>query len=569
MAFMRPVRCTIAAAARLRKALLPAGVRRNLVNTLPEFDYLLLGGAVIDGTGAEAIRCDVGVRDDRIAAVGDLSGAAAGRRIDVTGMRVTPGFIDIHTHSDISVTYDPGQGSALAMGVTTQVVGNCGLAMGHTSPDAVFEFEKRWLAPHGATIRWNSFREFLQQVEEGGTATNIASLSAHGTLRKRVVGIEKRPVTGEELRAMKRELETALAAGCWGLSSGLEYPPSAYADEDELAELCSLMRGSGAIYATHLRNEGDTLVESVQEAINVAERAGVPLQLSHHKAEHRPNWGKVRTTLGMVEQARQRGLDVQLDQYPYTAFMTALTIQILPLWAQAGAVEETTALLRDPAHRARVAADMRANHPEWDGLSDAAPWANIFIGVCRGRPEVQGRSIAELASEARQNPIDYALDLLAATESYIAAVNFAIDEGDIAQILRCPWTSIGSDSVGTHPEGSGGVDKVHPRAYGTFPRVLGRYVREQGVLTEAEAIYRMTGLPAARMRMAERGRIAPGFVADITVYDPCRVADAATFADPHRYPVGIRAVFVNGRIALENERPNGTLAGRVLRPASK
>jgi N-acyl-D-amino-acid deacylase len=535
------------------------------VPTELQFDCILRGGTVLDGTGTEPFRADIGIIDDKIAIVGDLSQAVAGKSLDASGLHVAPGFIDIHTHSDISITYDPGQGSAVAMGVTTQVVGNCGLAMGLTSSASVFEFEKRWLAPHGARIRWNTYGEFLGLVEAKGVATNIVPLTGHGTLRKRVMGIDDRPATGEELAAMQRELQAAMEAGCWGFSSGLEYPPSAFAGEDEMTELCRVVRDSGGFYATHMRNEGDTLVEAVQEALNVSERARIPLQISHHKAEGRANWGKVRVTLGMMEAARSRGLDVQADVYPYTAFMTALSIQVLPRWALAGAVEETAGKLKDPDLCARIAADMRLHHPDWDELSADSPWHNIQIGVCRGRPETQGQSIAVLAEQAGRNPIDFVLDLLAEVEGYVSAVNFAINENDIATVMQYPWTSIGSDGVGTHPEGTGGADKVHPRAYGTFPRVLGHYVRDLGVLTETQAIHKMTALPAARLGLADRGRLAPGCFADITVYDPARIADCATFADPHRYATGVRAVLINGRLALENERPNGQLSGRVLR----
>jgi len=535
------------------------------VTSEPQFDFILRGGSVLDGSGAAPFNADVGVIDDKITHIGDLSQCSAPATFDASGLRVVPGFVDIHTHSDISVSYDPGQGSYIAMGVTTQVVGNCGLAMGHTSPAEVFDFEKRWLAPHGARIRWNSFGEFLQQIDSNGAATNMVPLSGHGTLRKRIMGIDHRAPTADELLGMQRELQNAMEAGCFGFSSGLEYPPSAYADEDELAELCRVVGQYGGFYATHLRNEGDTLVEAVQEALNVSERAGVALQLSHHKAEGPANWGKTATTLQMVDGARARGQDVQTDQYPYTAFMTALSIQVLPRWAMAGAVEETATKLRDPELRARIAADMRATHPEWDDISAVSFWKDLQIGVCRGRPEAQGRSILELAIEAQQLPIDYVLDLLADVEGYVSAVNFAIGHEDIARVMQYRWTSIGSDGVGTHPEGTGGADKIHPRAYGTFPRVLGHYVRELGVLTEPEAIRKMTTLPADRLGLKDRGRLAPGCFADITVYDPATIADRATFADPHQYPTGIRLVMVNGRIALDSGKPNSARNGRVLR----
>ena len=425
--------------------------------------------------------------------------------------------------------------------------------------------KKGWIAPHRARITWDTFDGFLRMVEDKGTATNFYPLAGHGTLRKRVMGMEERPPSAADMTAMQRELQAALDAGVWGFSSGLEYPPSSYADENELTELCKTVAQSGGFYATHLRNEGDTLVEAVQEALNVSERAGLPLQLSHHKAEGKLNWGKVETTLGMVDAARKRGLDVQLDQYPYTAFMTALSIQILPRWALSGTGEETMARLNNPVERENILAEIRRHHPDWDDVSDASPWRNIQIGVCRGRVECQGRTIAELAKTANQNPLEYAIDLLAGTEGFISAVNFAIGEPDIAQIMRHPYTAIGSDGVGTHPSEITSADQIHPRTYGTFPRVLGRYVRELGILAEAEAIHKMTALPAARLGLTERGRILPGQFADITIYNPDKITDCATFDAPHQFAVGIETVLVNGRFALENGVATEARAGSVLR----
>ncbi len=531
----------------------------------PVFDLVIQGGTVLDGTGAPGVLADVAITGDKIAAVGDLSQAKAARRFNASGLRVTPGFIDIHTHSDISVTYDPGQASAIAMGVTTQIVGNCGLAMGLTTNTEAFHFEKRWLAPHGARIRWRSFAEFLRQVETRGVATHIAALAGHGTLRKRVMGMANRAPDSTEMKEMQRILAGAMEAGAYGLSSGLEYPPSSFADEDELAELCRVVGGYGGLYATHLRNEGDTLIEAVQEALNISERSGAPLQLSHHKAEGQANWGKVQTTLKMVEEARERGQDVQLDQYPYTAFMTSLAIQVLPRRALNRSMEEATDRLTDPRQRAAIAEEIRSARPDWNDLSETSPWHNIRIGVCRSRPSLQGRSLASLAMEAVRNPIDYTLELLATTKGYLSAVNFAIGEQDIAQVMQYDWTAIGSDGVGTHPGGMAGEDRIHPRSYGTFPRVLGRYVRDLGVLTEAQAIHKMTGLPAARMGWTDRGRIAPGCFADITVYHAETIGDCATFEEPHQFATGIEAVLVNGRLSYENGQPNDTRAGRVLR----
>lgn len=529
------------------------------------FDLIVRGGMVFDGVGSEGVRADVGIVGDKIAAVGDLAQAMAGQVIEADGLHVAPGFIDIHTHSDISATYAPDQSSALGMGVTTQVTGNCGLSLGFAQDRDVFEFEKRWLAPHHARIHWKTFAEFLTVVEERGVATNFVPLAGHGTLRKRVMGMAEHPPDDAELREMQQELAAAMNAGCWGLSSGLEYPPSSFADEDELTVLCHVVADAGGFYATHLRDEGDALIEAVQEALNVAERANVPLQLSHHKAEGVENWGKVRTTLDMVMQARERGMDVQTDQYPYPAFMTSLGVQVLPKRILALPTDEMMAALRDNEERARIRAEILTARPQWERTDADSPWRNLQIGVCRGRPDIQGQTILNLARSDSKLPLDWVLDLLLETEGYVSAVNFAIGEDDIAHVMQFPFTSIGSDGVGTHPYGVAAKDNVHPRAYGTFPRVLGRYVRELGVLTEAQAIHKMTGLPASRLGVSERGRIAPNCFADLTLYAPDTIADAATFSHPHQYAQGIAFVLVNGQIAWQDGQPTGTMAGKVLR----
>ena len=525
------------------------------------YDIVIRGGTVFNGAGDPGERADVAIRGDRIAAVGEIDAEAAGTVIDASGLSVAPGFIDIHTHSDISLCYDGRQTSSIGMGVTTQVVGNCALSMGWALDTDRFAFERRWLAPYRARITWSSFGEYLDQVEARGIAGNVVPLAGLGTLRKRIVGLDARPPSADELLAMQREIEKAMEAGAWGVSSGLEYPPSSFSQSDELVELCRAAAPDG-IYATHMRNEGDKLVEAVQEALDVAGRAGVPLQISHHKAEGRRNWGKVRTTLDMVDRARAGGMDVQLDQYPYTAFMTALSVQTMPSWAIAGGSADIAARITDPLQRAAIEAEMLAVHPDW---ADASAWTTIRIGVCRGKPEVLGRTIAELAEEAGKSPIDFVLDLVLETGGYVSAINFSMGEEDIATVMRYPWTSVGSDGVGTNPVGPASADRIHPRAYGTFPRVLGRYVRELGVLSIAEAIQKMSGLPAARLGLVDRGEIRPGFFADITIFDPATIEDRATFEAPHQLAAGIEWVIVNGRPALDRGVETSGLTGRVLR----
>jgi N-acyl-D-amino-acid deacylase len=381
----------------------------------------------------------------------------------------------------------------------------------------------------------------------------------------RVVGLDDRPPSADEMAEMKRTLHEAFQAGAWGISSGLEYTPSQYAGIEELAELSSVAAEYGGFYATHLRDEGDRLEEAVAEAIVIGERAGIPVQLSHHKAEGRRNWGKVERTLAMVDSARERGLDIQLDQYPYTAFQTSLAVQVLPAWANVGDNDTVLARLRDPETRKLIVEDILANHGDWDNLGPDSPWGTVEIGIARNDRSLQGRTIGSLARERGQNPIETVLNIIQEQHNFVSAVNFAISEDDIARVMRHPWTSIGSDAVGTAPRGRMKEDKVHPRSYGTFPRVLGRYVRETGVIREAQAIRKMTSMPAARLGIRDRGLIAPGHYADIVVYDPTRIVDEATFSDPHQFATGIDYTIINGRIAWQSGARSDTLAGRVLR----
>lgn len=518
------------------------------------FDLLLRGGTVFDGLGSVPLRADIGITGDRVTAIGDLTHATAGVVADVTGQFVAPGFIDIHTHSDISILFTPSMDSSLAQGVTSEVVGNCGFSLGLATNTDLFTLEKRSLVRGGIELDWDDLAGFLRRVEDTGIATNIATLAGHGTLRKRVLGLENRAPDAAELRKMQGELAAALDQGAIGLSSGLEYVPGMYADVAELTELAKVARDAGTFYATHLRDEGDYLEEAVAEAIAVAEGAGLPLQLSHHKAERMRNWGKVVRTLAMVDAAEARGLDVLLDQYPYAAYQTGLATIALPGWAVGGTPQAMAEKLHDPADRAKVREQM-------GGLD----WNAVVISTCPTHPEYIGHSIASLSTEQGIDPRDFVLDTLSEGEGWIAAVHFALSEEDIDRVLSDPRVMIGSDAVATSPTGVGSTDRSHPRSYGTFARILSRFVRERGLLTWQEAIRRMTSLPARRLGWTDRGRLTPGTIADIVVFNPETVADVATFEVPHALATGITRVYVAGRLALLEGQLTGARAGQVIR----
>lgn len=519
------------------------------------FDLVLRGGTIYDGTGAPPTVGDVGIRDGRIVAVGDLSLASATQTISAAGKFVCPGFIDIHTHSDISILYTPGMDSSLAQGVTTEVVGNCGFAIGLARPDALFSLEQRGLKSNGITLDWSDLSGFLRRVEDSGIAINIATLAGHGTLRKRAMGFaERRPDAGE-LDTMRRDLADALEAGAIGLSSGLEYVPGMYADVAEMTALAKVAAHAGGFYATHLRDEGDALEEAVAEAITVAQNAGIALQLSHHKAEKPRNWGKIVRTLAMVDEAQANGLDVLLDQYPYTAYQTGLATIALPPWAVGGTPPDFAARLRDADTRSRVRAEMTD-----------VDFAAVEIASCTAHREYQGLTVQELAANEGIDPRDWILDLLSESgEGWISAAHFALSEDDVQHVLRDPRVMIGSDAVAISPTGPDAAGRPHPRSYGTFVRILSRYVREKGVLSYEEAIRRMTSLPAQRIGLADRGRMAPGMVADVVIFDPEALAEKATFAAPHALAVGVELVLVAGEITFRDGIATGARAGRVLR----
>jgi len=521
------------------------------------FDLLIRGGTLLDGTGQSPVRADIAVRGDRIVQIGDLQGAEATFVLDATGRFVAPGFIDIHTHSDISLLYTPGMDSSLAQGVTTEIVGNCGFSLGLARPEEVFAAEQRNLARTGVEIDWQDLGDFLRRIEDQGIAINVATLAGHGTLRKRTMGLIDRLPDAGELARMQRDLAEALEAGAIGLSSGLEYVPGMYADVAEMTALGRIVADAGGFYATHLRNEGDTLVESVEEAIAVAEGAGIPLQLSHHKSERPRNWGKVVQTLSLVDAAMKRGVDILLDQYPYTAYQTGLATIALPPWAVGGTPQAMAERLREPGARERVLQEM-----------DEVDFGAVEVASCPTHREFQGRTVQELAEEAGKDPRDWVLDVLSEGDTWISAAHFALSEEDVERVMRDDRVMIGSDAVAISPTGPAAADRPHPRSYGTFARVLARYVREKGVLTWQEAVRRMTSLPARRVGLHDRGRLAVGYVADLVLFDPATIADVATFAAPHAFASGVDLVVVAGQIAFRDGISTGAMPGKVLRRAA-
>lgn len=511
-------------------------------------DLLIRGGDVIDGTGAPRRRADVAVRDGRIFAIGDVGTGSGARTIDARGRAVSPGFIDIHSHSDESVLVNSALESAVHQGVTCVVAGNCGGASAPVIGLAAEELD-RDLARYDLERTWTSFGEYAAAVERAGSAINFCSFVGHGTLRMCVMGADDRPPTSGELAAMRALLARSLDDGAIGLSTGLIYPPSAYGTTDEISALATVVRERDGLYASHIRNEGDELFAAIEENLEIGRRSGVRVQLSHHKASQKRNWGKVKESTAMIERARQEGLDVIADQYPYTASSTGLAVTI-PKWAHAGGSMALCERLKDPAVRQRI----RGEYTETE-----RNWPDIVIARALRHPDWSGKTVAELARSAKMDPLEWTCDALVEHDGAIDIIHHSMDEADVRYVMAKPWVCAGSDSRANAPYGPLSFGKPHPRSYGTFPRILGHYARDQGVITLEDAVRKMTSLAASRLKLRERGVVREGAWADLVVFDPERIIDTATYDDPHRYPAGIDHVIVNGVVVTHGDE---TLAGR-------
>ena len=530
-------------------------------------DWLIRGGTVVDGTGAPARPADVAVTGERVVAVGPGLPGEARRVVDATGCLVTPGFIDMHAHSDFSLLSVPSAESKLRQGVTTDVTGMCGFSPAPVPNDP--DLLRGWAAFLGPDLPgpWTSFASWLDRVRAAGLAMNVVPFVGHGALRLGAMGFAQRPPTPEEARHMADLLRASLDEGAFGLSTGLIYPPSNFGDTEELVGLARVLaERPGRLYCSHVRGEGPTLEAAVGEAIAIGERAGVPVQVSHLKSSGRTNWPRMGAAIRLIDDARARGVPVTADMYPYTAGSTTLA-SLLPPWAHEGGLEALLRRLADPATRTRILAEGCLGEREWGGPNGPTAWDAILIASCPAVPEVEGQTLAALAARRRRAAGDLLLDLVLEARGEVAMVHFLMTEANVARVLDHPQVVIGSDNLGlcAGPEASH-RGRPHPRQHGCFPRVLGSYVREQGRLGWEAAIRKMTGLSASILGLADRGALRPGAAADLVVVDPRTVADLATYEVPHRYPAGIPWVWVNGAAVVEAGHFIARPVGRVLAP---
>jgi N-acyl-D-amino-acid deacylase len=525
------------------------------------FDLLIKNGLVIDGSGGPSFRADVAIQGDRIVDVLPPGKAEAAGFIDAQGQGVAPGFIDMHSHGDFTLPACPSADSLIHQGVTTAVVGQCGFSMAPLLPltraEVITSLETRkYPVPWE---KWTDFGSYLDFMDGLPLAINVVPLAGQGTIRAGVMGFVSGRATPSQREEMQGEARKAMEKGAWGISTGLVYPPGSYAPTEELVDLVRTAGRLKGFYFTHLRGEGHSLLEAVGEAIRIGRETGAAVQIGHLKAGWPANWDKQAKALEMIEQARKEGLDVHADVYPYLAGATSLK-SLLPDWAQEGGKNATLRRLKDPGLRQKMTADMKE-----EGLSKEASWDRIRISRSGLRPEYAGRFVSELAPLAGKPPEEWVFDALLENDLDMGMITFMISEENLKAVLRHPAVMIGSDSTVLSTEGPLAQGAPHPRAFGTFPRIISRYVREEKVLSLEEAVHKMSGLSARRLGLKDRGFIKPGCKADLVVFDPNTIQDRATYEAPFQYAAGISDVICNGFPVIAGGRPTGGHPGRVLR----
>jgi len=524
------------------------------------YDLIITGALVFDGLGGPSFEADIGISADTIQAVAKARKSRGKQVIEGKGLAVSPGFIDVHDHTDVSLLINPKAESVIHQGITTLVSGNCG-GSAFPVPDSVFEEERENAKTlYGLDLNWRDMAGFFGRLEEKGLALNYSTLVGHGSVRGAAMGFNDRPPSPEELEKMKSLVEEHMRGGAFGLSSGLEYTPGSFARPEELTELCRVVARFNGTYATHMRDEDEGILESLDECLGAARDSGVRLQIAHLKVGGHRNWHKVDAALAKIDEARRQGVDVFCDRYPYIAGSTGLS-SYFPLWAREGTTEDFLRRLQDPALDARLRAHLGTHE---DRLGS---WEKVLISsvVLERNRHIQGKNVLEAAREMGKEPYEFMRDLLVEEKSMVGMISFYGNEDVLKKILAHPLVGIGCDGSAVAPYGILSAGKPHPRNYGTFPRALGKYVREEKLVPLEKMINKMTAIPASRFGFQRRGSIQPGHYADLVVFDPDKIADRATWVDPHQYPVGVEYVIVNGQVVVEHGEHTGRLPGKIVR----
>ena len=540
------------------------GAFSALAQEAPDFDVIIRGGTVYDGTGAAPQHVDVAIRGDRIAGLGDFSKASAPTIINARGLAVAPGFINMLSWSTESLIQDGRSQSEIRQGVTTEIMGE-GESMGPVN-DRVREHILREQKDIKYDVKWNTLAEYLQYLEKRGISCNVASFIGATTIREYVIGFDDRAPTPDELDQMRALVRQEMESGALGIGTSLIYPPAFYAKTDELIELCKVAAKYQGKYISHMRSEGNQLLQALDELIRIARQANIPAELYHIKAAGRKNWGKIDSLLSRIESAQKDGLKIRANMYTYTAAGTGLDA-CLPPWTEEGGYPALFKRLRDPATRAKIAAEVKIDTDKWENLYLAAgsPDKILLVGFKSEKLKpLTGKSLAEVAKIRGKDPIETIMDLIAEDESRIDSIYFLMSEENVKKEIKKPWISFGSDEASQAPEGVFLKSNPHPRAYGCFARVLGKYVRDEKVITLPQAIRKLSGLPATNLGLDHRGSLKEGMFADVVVFDPATIADRATFDKPHQYAVGMKHVFVNGVQVIKEGEHTDAKPGRAL-----
>jgi N-acyl-D-amino-acid deacylase len=548
----------------LRRSVGFIGLMGALAGCGPSYDTILRHGTVYDGTGAAPVTADVAIKGDTVAAIGDLSKARGKAELDVTGLAVTPGFINMLSWANETLIEDGKSQGEIRQGVTLEIMGE-GESMGPWS-DSLKAYNKANQGDIKYDIQWTTLREYLDFLQRKGIATNVGSFVGATTIRENVIGFGNRPPTAAELDSMRALVKQAMEDGAFGIGSALIYAPAFYASTDELVELCKVAAPYGGMYISHMRSEGNRLLEAVDELIQISARAGVPAEIYHLKAAGNANWPKMDEVIQKVDSARAAGHRITADMYTYPAGATGLDAS-MPPWVQEGGLPEWIKRLKDPAIRAKVAREMKTPTDKWESLFLAAGSPNRILLVAFKEDSLKpltGKTLAEVAKMRGKSPEETAMDLVIQDGSRVGTVYFLMSEDNIRKEVVLPWVSFGSDAESEAPEGVFLKSNPHPRAYGNFARVLAKYTRDDKLMPMAEAIRKLSGLPAANLGLKHRGNLKPGYFADIAVFDPGKIQDHATFDKPHQYAMGMVHVFVNGTQVLKGGEHTGALPGRVV-----
>ena len=534
---------------------------------LQPFDVVITNGHIIDGTGSPWYSGDVGIRDGKIAAIGNLANAPRSRTIDVGGKVVAPGFIDMLGQSDLTILVDPRLPSKIYQGITTEITGEGESAA--PLNDAIIRAHHDTYDHYHITPDWRTLREYFARLEKQGMGINLASYVGATQVRRMILGDDDKQPTPEQLEQMTALVRQGMQDGAVGLSTALEYAPAPYAKTDELIALAGQASKSGGIYATHMRDESDSVISAIDEALRIGKEAHIPVEIWHLKVAGKENWGRMPEVVAKINAARAQGMDVSANTYAYPAWFNTMSA-FVPPWAHDGGDAKLVERLKDPATRARIRKDLLTPSKDWDNEWQEIPGPeSVLIGVVQNPKllPVQGKTLAELAKMWNKDPMDALFDLLIEDNAFTEVAVFGMSEPDVALALQQPWVSIDNDSAGTSPDGILGREHPHPRAYGTFPRILRKYVREEKLLTLEDAIRKFSALPAQRMRLTDRGVLKAGMWADVVVFDPATVRDLATFDNPNQLSQGMEYVLVNGVPVIDQGKMTGAKPGKVLRGA--